>query len=115
MKEPYIDHLEEIGKIQIARHREKEREITTKNFIVNTSTMNTVMNREQTLQTKTMRQQENKLMKKDHAPSLERSPKQLSLERGKKKLMEQSFAVPTPMNRSFVEQSSFISIVDNTS
>jgi hypothetical protein len=42
-------------------------------------------------------------MKKDHAPSLERSPKQLSLERGKKKLMEQSFAEPTPMNRSFVE------------
>jgi len=49
MKEPYIDHLEEISKIQIARHREKEREITTKNFIVNTSTMNTVMHREQTL------------------------------------------------------------------
>lgn len=49
MKEPYIDHLEEIGKAQIARHREKEREITTKNFIVNTSTLNTVMHREQTL------------------------------------------------------------------
>ena len=54
-------------------------------------------------------------MKKEHAPSLERSPKQVSQERGKKKLMEQSFADPTPMNRSFVEQSSFISIVDNTS
>ena len=62
-----------------------------------------------------MRQQENRLMKKELAPSLERSPKQVSQERGKKKLMEQSFADATPMNRSFVEQSSFISIVDNTS
>ena len=49
MKEPYIDHLEEIGKTEVARRQEKEREITTKNFIVNTSTVNTVMHREQTL------------------------------------------------------------------
>jgi hypothetical protein len=46
MKDPYIDHPLEVGQQLIARHRQKDREIDAKEFQVNTSKMNTTMNKE---------------------------------------------------------------------
>eukprot|EP00347_Sterkiella_histriomuscorum_P004315 403360913 len=55
-KDPYIDGLEIIGKLK--RDRSKERDITPKEFMVNTSTMNTTLNQIYS-QNKSLRQLEN--------------------------------------------------------